>query len=125
MLEFKGNAETPESDIISGRVWQGNDNQYNFPGVAFIAQAGIVEEKINSVMYVKTYGGTEGAEKNKNYLTYMKAGNIVVVDMQEDEVRKGTVEDIHAVKDDGLDDASRVVIVKYQEQSSLIVVIKR
>ena len=55
----------------------------------------------------------------------MKAGNIVVVDMQEDEVRKGTVEDIHAVKDDGLDDASRVVIVKYQEQSSLIVVIKR
>lgn len=125
MIEYRGNAENPDTDVISGRVWQGRDNQYNFVGVNFLANFGIVDEKINSILYINTYGGTEGAEQNRNYRTYMKPSNIVVIDMPEDEIRKGTIDDIHAAQDVGFDEASRVLTFKYQEQPTLLVVVKR
>ena len=53
-------AANPDTDVVSGRIWQGK-NPYWFTGVQYSTEFGIVKSITGSSMIIQTYPGTAGS----------------------------------------------------------------
>lgn len=124
MIQYHNNAETPE-DILSGRVWEGN-NQYWFTGVAYSMEFGIVQEKEGDTVIVETSGGTlPGNTMVCKRMLNLRGKAIYVLDAVNDEVRRGSINDIIAAEHDSQQAASRVVYGRYNDVPSFLAVVRR
>nr|QGT50948.1 hypothetical protein Firmicute1046_0240 [uncultured Firmicutes bacterium] len=124
MIQYHNNAETSE-DILSGRVWEGN-NQYWFTGVAYSVEFGIVQEKAGDTVIVETTGGPlPGNSTVCKRMLNLWGKSIYVLDAVNHEVRRGSVNDIIAAEHDSQQAASRVVYGRYNDVPSFLVVVKR
>lgn len=125
LIAFNGNADDPDNDVISGRIWHGK-NPYWFTGVQFSVEFGIVKSVSGTTMIIQTYPGTEGSNKTKceRYFNLTNKRVYILEDSREG-VRLGSVDDIIPSDVAGEENASRVIISRHNDVPSIAAVINR
>jgi len=125
MIAFNGDAENPDEDVVSGRIWQGK-NPYWFTGVQYSTEFGIVREIYGTTMIIQTYPGTSGsnATKCERYFN-LKNKRVYILEDDNEGVRLGSIDDIVPGNLAGEENASRVIISRHNDVPSIVAVIKR
>ena len=125
MIAFNGNAEDPDTDVISGRIWQGK-NPYWFTGVQYSAEFGIVKSIHGTTMIIQTYPGTEGSNSTQceRYFN-LKNDRVYIADSGAEGIRLGSVDDIVPSELAGEAAATRIIISRHNDVPSAAVIIKR
>ncbi len=125
MISFKGNAQNPNEDVISGRIWQGK-NPYWFTGVQYSTEFGIVKEIHGTTMIIQTYPGTAGSNSVscERYFN-LKNNRVYILEDSREGVRVGSVDDIVPADLAGEENASRVIISRHNDVPSIAAIVNR
>jgi hypothetical protein len=118
-------AANPDTDVVSGRIWQGK-NPYWFTGVQYSTEFGIVKSITGSSMIIQTYPGTAGSNslKCERYFN-LKNNRVYILEDSREGVHLGSLDDIIPSNLAGEAKASRVIISRHNDVPSIAAIVIR